>query len=155
MPSPTPPEKVLAAARRFAREKFGDQHRYAMVLHTDQRHPHVHMVVKAESEEGPRLHIDKAMLRVWREDFARSIDRASVERLMSYASASRRLLSSSVSRASTKIRHAAGYSKRARRLCTPGGTLQTPSTFRAKLCSQEKYGALRGISRSLRPTMKS
>jgi hypothetical protein len=70
MPSPTPPDKILISARRFAREKFGDQHRYAMVLHTDQRHPHVHMVVKAESEEGRRLHIDKAMLRVWREDFA-------------------------------------------------------------------------------------
>ena len=32
MPSPTPPDKVLAAARKFAREKF-TQHRYAMVLH--------------------------------------------------------------------------------------------------------------------------
>ena len=71
MPSPTPPEKVLAAARKFAREKFGTQHRYVMALHTDQRHPHVHMVVKAESEDGRRLHIDKEMLRTWREDFAR------------------------------------------------------------------------------------
>jgi len=71
MPSPTPPEKVLAAARKFAREKFGTEHRYAMVLHVDQRHPHVHMVVKAESERGRRLHIDKEMLRTWREDFAR------------------------------------------------------------------------------------
>jgi relaxase-like protein len=70
MPSPTPPEKVLAAARKFAREKFALQHRYAMVLHTDQEHPHVHMVVKAESEEGQRLHINKAMLRAWREHFA-------------------------------------------------------------------------------------
>jgi hypothetical protein len=71
MPSPTPPEKVLAAARKFAREKFALQHRYAMALHTDQQHPHVHMVVKAESEHGRRLHIDKTMLREWREDFAR------------------------------------------------------------------------------------
>jgi hypothetical protein len=71
MPSPTPPEKVLAAARKFAREKFALQYRYAMALHTDQEHPHVHMVVKAESEQGRRLHIDKAMLREWREDFAR------------------------------------------------------------------------------------
>ena len=55
MPSPTPPEKVLAAARKFAREKFGAQHRYVMALHTDQQHPHVHLVVKAESEEGRRL----------------------------------------------------------------------------------------------------
>ena len=71
MPFPTPPQKVLAAARTFGREKFGHQHRYAMVLHTDQKHPHVHMVVKAESEHGQRLHIDKEMLRQWREDFAR------------------------------------------------------------------------------------
>jgi Relaxase/Mobilisation nuclease domain len=70
MPAPTPPEKVLAAARKFAREKFA-QHRYAMVLHTDQKHPHVHLVVKAENELGRRLHIDKQRLREWREDFAR------------------------------------------------------------------------------------
>jgi MobA/VirD2-like, nuclease domain len=71
MPSPTPPDKVLAAARKFARERFALQRRYAMVLHTDQKHPHVHLVVKAESEDCRRLHIDKEMLRHWREDFAR------------------------------------------------------------------------------------
>ena len=71
MPSATPPEKVLAAARKFAREKFDAKHRYVMALHTHQQHPHVHLVVKAENEEGRRLHIDKAMLRGWREDFAR------------------------------------------------------------------------------------
>src|SRR5580692_3163375 len=70
MPAPTPADKVLAAARKFAREKFA-QHRYAMVLHTDQKHPHVHLVVKAENELGQRLHIDKQRLRDWREDFAR------------------------------------------------------------------------------------
>jgi hypothetical protein len=70
MPVPTPADKVLAGARKFAREKFGE-HRYAMVLHTDQKHPHVHLVVKAENELGRRLHIDKQRLREWREDFAR------------------------------------------------------------------------------------
>jgi type IV secretory pathway VirD2 relaxase len=70
MPAPTPADKVLAAARKFAREKFA-QHRYAMVLHTDQKHPHVHLVVKAENELGQRLHIDKQRLREWREDLAR------------------------------------------------------------------------------------
>jgi Relaxase/Mobilisation nuclease domain len=69
MPSPTPPDKVMAAARQFARQKFA-QHRYAMVLHTDQHHPHVHLVVKAENEVGRRPHIDKQLLRDWREDFA-------------------------------------------------------------------------------------
>lgn len=71
MPAPTPPDKVLAAAKTFAREKFGLKYRYAMALHTHQRHPHVHLVVKAESLDAPRLHIDKAMLREWRQDFAR------------------------------------------------------------------------------------
>lgn len=72
MPAPTPPEKVLAAARIFAREKFGLKHRYAMAPHTHQQHPHVHLVIEAESEAGRRrLHIDKALLREWREDFAR------------------------------------------------------------------------------------
>jgi hypothetical protein len=70
MPAPTPPEKVLAAAERFAREKFALQHRYAMVLHADQKHPHVHLIVKAESEQGKRLYIRKATLRGWRRDFA-------------------------------------------------------------------------------------
>jgi hypothetical protein len=71
MPYPTPPQKVLAAAKNFAREKFALQHRYAMALHTHQVHPHVHLVVKAEGEDGRRLHIDKALLREWRADFAR------------------------------------------------------------------------------------
>jgi hypothetical protein len=73
MPAPTPPEKVLAAARAFAREKFGVRHRYAMALHADQANPHVHMVVKAEDELGRRLHVDKPMLREWREDFAQAM----------------------------------------------------------------------------------
>ncbi len=71
MPAGTPPDKVLAAAKQFAAENFA-RHRYVMALHTHQRNPHVHLVVKAEREIEPgRLHIDKAMLREWREDFAR------------------------------------------------------------------------------------
>lgn len=72
MPGPTPAEAVLAAARKFARENFALQYRYAMVLHTDQKHPHVHLVVKAEHEyePGKRLYVRKATLRAWREQFA-------------------------------------------------------------------------------------
>jgi Relaxase/Mobilisation nuclease domain len=70
MPSGTSPTKLLAASRTFAREEFGLKHRYLMVLHTDQEHPHVHLVVKAVSEEGKRLNIRKATLRGWRRDFA-------------------------------------------------------------------------------------
>jgi hypothetical protein len=70
MPGGTPSQKLLAASRAFAREQFALQHRYALVLHTDQDHPHVHLVIKAVSEEGKRLNIRKATLREWRRQFA-------------------------------------------------------------------------------------
>lgn len=70
MPAGTPPKKVQAAVRNFAREEFGLKHRYVMALHTDEPHPHVHVLVKATSNEGQRLYIKKATLREWREGFA-------------------------------------------------------------------------------------
>jgi hypothetical protein len=70
MPAGTPPEKVQAAVRNFAREEFALKHRYVMALHTDEPHPHVHLVLKARSEDGQRLYLRKAMLRQWREGFA-------------------------------------------------------------------------------------
>jgi hypothetical protein len=73
MPAGTSPEGLLRSARAFARETFGAKHRYAMVLHTDEPHPHVHMVVKAVSEGGVRLNIRKATLREWRREFARNL----------------------------------------------------------------------------------
>jgi hypothetical protein len=73
MPSGTPPDKVFGAVQNFAREEFGLAHRYAMALHTDEPHPHVHVVVKAMSEQGVRLNIKKATLRMWRSEFARHL----------------------------------------------------------------------------------
>jgi len=70
MPAGTPPEKVLTAVKNFAREEFALKHRYVMTLHTDEPHPHVHVVLKAVSEQGQRLHIRKATLREWRSGFA-------------------------------------------------------------------------------------
>jgi hypothetical protein len=73
MPPGTPPDKVLGAVRNFAREEFWGQHRYAFTLHTDEDHPHVHLVLKAVSEQGARLNIKKATLRHWRSEFARNL----------------------------------------------------------------------------------
>jgi hypothetical protein len=73
MPSGTSPPKLLAASKAFAREQFALKHRYAMVLHTDQDHPHVRLVIKAVSEDGRRLNIRKATLREWRREFARQL----------------------------------------------------------------------------------
>jgi Relaxase/Mobilisation nuclease domain len=73
MPAGTPPAKVLTAVQNFCREEFALKHRYAMALHTDEPHPHVHVVIKAMSEQGERLNIRKEMLRQWRSDFARHL----------------------------------------------------------------------------------
>jgi Relaxase/Mobilisation nuclease domain len=79
MPNGTPADKLHKAVQKFATEKFGAQHRYAMALHTDQGHPHVHVVVKAMSERGERLNIYKATLREWRRDFARYLRELGIE----------------------------------------------------------------------------
>lgn len=79
MPAGTPPARLLAASRAFAREQFALKHRYAMVLHTDQPHPHVHVVVKAMSEWGQRLNIRKPILREWRHEFARHLREQGIE----------------------------------------------------------------------------
>lgn len=79
MPSGTSPERLLGASRDFAREEFALKHRYAMVLHTDQAHPHVHLVVRAYDQEATRLNIRKADLRRWREQFARHLRQHGIE----------------------------------------------------------------------------
>jgi hypothetical protein len=79
MPPGTSPDKVLGAVRNFAREEFWGVHHYAFVLHTDEAHPHVHLVLKAVNEKGMRLNIKKATLRQWRSEFARNLRLLGVE----------------------------------------------------------------------------
>jgi MobA/VirD2-like, nuclease domain len=73
MPPGTPPQKVLQAVKKLAQNEWQFKHRYAMTLHTDDTHPHVHVVVKAMSERGERLNIRKATLRDWRQQFAANL----------------------------------------------------------------------------------
>lgn len=75
----TPPDKVLAAVQGFCREEFALKHRFLMALHTDEPHPHVHVVIKAVSEQGERLNIRKATLRAWREGFAQQLRQVGVK----------------------------------------------------------------------------
>jgi hypothetical protein len=79
MPAGTSPQTLLAASREFAREEFALQHGYGLVLHTDQDHPHVHLVISAHKRKGGRLNVRKADLRRWREQFARQLRRQGVE----------------------------------------------------------------------------
>jgi len=75
MPFGTPPDKVLQAVRKLALNEWQWKHRYAMVLHTDGEgeQPHVHVVLKAMSEQGQRLNIKRATLRAWRQQFAANL----------------------------------------------------------------------------------
>ena len=73
MPPGTSPQKVLRAVKKLATDEWALKHRYSMVLHTDDAHPHVHVVLKARSEQGERLNIRKATLRAWRQRFATNL----------------------------------------------------------------------------------
>ncbi len=77
MPASTDSGKLLCAVEDFARDHFiGRQ--YIAVLHTPETdpqkdappHPHVHVIVRAEDDNGVRLTIRKNTLRAWREAFA-------------------------------------------------------------------------------------
>jgi hypothetical protein len=70
MPPGTNPDKVLSAVQNLCREEFALKRRYVMALHTDEPHPHVHVVVKAIGDNGTRLNIKKATLKEWRVKFA-------------------------------------------------------------------------------------
>ena len=72
MPAGANPEIVRHAAREFAKAELAN-HRYAMVLHTHQANPHVHLAVRAEGRDGRRLNPRKQDLRRWREVFAEKL----------------------------------------------------------------------------------
>jgi len=73
MPPGTSAGEVLKAVKKLAANEWALKHRYAMALHTDDKHPHVHVVLKAVSEQGTRLNIRKATLRAWRAQFAENL----------------------------------------------------------------------------------
>lgn len=86
MPAKTDPEKMASAVRDFARERF-QAHQYVMALHTNDtdpadnppEHPHVHLILRAEDENGQRIYIRKSDLRIWREEFAAQLRAHGVE----------------------------------------------------------------------------
>jgi hypothetical protein len=78
MPAGTPPDALKDAVRAFARVELSN-HRYVMVLHTHQAHPHVHLAVRAEGKDGRRLNPRKADLRRWRETFAEQLRERGIE----------------------------------------------------------------------------
>lgn len=64
--------QVRDAAREVAQHIFRG-HEYAMVLHEDKPHKHVHMVVSMTSDRGRQLRHYKPQLQQWRESFAQAL----------------------------------------------------------------------------------
>lgn len=69
MPPGTDRAAVKNAARQFAAEQFGN-HQYVFAAHEDEKHPHVHLAVKAVDKSGVRMNPRKSDLQAWREHFA-------------------------------------------------------------------------------------
>ncbi len=72
MPPGTDRASVKNAARALASELFGN-HQYIFAAHDDEKHPHVHLAVKAVDLDGVRLNPRKADLQHWRETFAEKL----------------------------------------------------------------------------------
>lgn len=78
MPGGTPSSIVRDAAREFANETFAG-HKFVFALHEDTDAPHVHLVVRAERNDGVRLNPRKPDLAVWRERFAQRLQERGVQ----------------------------------------------------------------------------
>ena len=79
MPGGTPPDRVEAAARTWARETLGSNHDWLMARHDDTDHAHVHISVRAVGNDGLRLAPGPQELQLWRERFARELRRFGIE----------------------------------------------------------------------------
>lgn len=72
------PDKILAAAQDFAHNEFSN-HDWAMALHTDTNHPHVHLTVRNRGKDYRRLHMPKGKTQEWRESLAESLRAHGIE----------------------------------------------------------------------------
>lgn len=73
MPPGTDRASVTSAAREFAKSEFGANFSYVFATHDDEKHPHLHLCVKAIGRNGIRLNPRKADLQRWRELFAEKL----------------------------------------------------------------------------------
>jgi hypothetical protein len=72
MPPGTPAQAVQQAVEKLAAREFAG-HKYAWAYHGHQRHPHVHLILRAHSRAARSLDPRKADLRRWREGFAQEL----------------------------------------------------------------------------------
>ncbi|UWQ85982.1 relaxase/mobilization nuclease domain-containing protein [Leisingera caerulea] len=79
MPGNTNASGVKDAVRALAEQEFGGRHDYAMALHTDTPHPHVHLTVRTVGHDGVKLNLRKADLQHLRDTFAEKLRQRGIE----------------------------------------------------------------------------
>jgi len=78
MPPGTDPAKVRDAVKDFAEQDMANR-RWVMVLHTDEPHPHVHLIVANRDQDGRRFNPDREFLAHCRERFAENLRSRGIE----------------------------------------------------------------------------
>lgn len=79
MPGNTNATAVKDAVRALAKQEFGGRHDYVMALHTDTKHPHVHLTVRTVGHDGVKLNLRKADLQHLRDTFAAKLRQRGIE----------------------------------------------------------------------------
>ncbi len=79
MPGNTNASAVKDAVRALAQQEFGGRHDYVMALHTDTKHPHVHLTVRTVGNDGVKLNLRKADLQHLRDTFAAKLRHRGIE----------------------------------------------------------------------------
>jgi type IV secretion system T-DNA border endonuclease VirD2 len=79
MPGTANAEAVKDAVRALAGQEFQGRHDYAMALHTDTHHPHVHLTLRTVGEDGQKLNLRKADLQRLRDTFAEKLRTRGIE----------------------------------------------------------------------------
>ncbi|EIZ77943.1 hypothetical protein WSK_3505 [Novosphingobium sp. Rr 2-17] len=78
MPPGTDPEKVREAVRDYAETDLSNR-RWVMALHTDEAHPHVHLIIAGRDNDGRRFNPNREFLQHARERFAENLRDRGVE----------------------------------------------------------------------------
>lgn len=79
MPPGTDRAAMTRAAREFALSEFAANHQFVFATHDDERHPHLHLCVKALGFDSTRLNPRKTDLQRWREGFAEKLRAHGIE----------------------------------------------------------------------------
>lgn len=78
MPPGTDPEQVREAVRDLAESDMANR-RWVMALHTDEAHPHVHLIIAGRDNDGRRFNPDRTFLQHCRERFAENLRARGIE----------------------------------------------------------------------------